>query len=235
MNQTLKRVGRIIVALILGVFVLGVSSSVSVVMSGRFPDLVKSLPMGEGFIIQICFLMVSILLILVVSKGDLPRYGFRLGKNIQLPRIIILGLVVGIAGTIVVSIIPDAISIEPDYGSFINLIIGVWILASIAEEVFTRGLIQGFLNPLTRFGFSLWGLRISIPVLISGLFFGLMHLGILSTGANLLSVATIVIFAFILGIIAGYYREKSESLIPAIFIHMCGNVGGWFGDLILNL
>jgi membrane protease YdiL (CAAX protease family) len=235
MNQTLKAIGRIIIALILGVFVLGVSSSVSVVMSGRFPDLVKSLPMGEGFIIQICFLIVSTLLILAVSKGDLSRYGLRLGKNIKLPRIMMLGLVVGIAGTLVVSIVPDAISIEPDYGSIINLIIGVWILASIAEEVFTRGLIQGFLSPLTGFGFSLWGTRISIPVLISGLFFGLMHLGILSTGANFLSVAIIVIFAFILGIIAGYYREKSGSLIPAIIVHICGNMGGWFGDSILSL
>ena len=235
MNQTLKTIGRIIVALILGVFVLGVSTSISMIIFNKFPDLVKSLPMGEGFIIQVCFLVVSTLLILVVSKGNLPRYGFKLGKNIQPSRIIILGLVVGIAGTLVGSIIPDAISIEPDYGSFINLIIGVWILASIAEEVFIRGLIQGFLGPLTRFGFSIRGLRISIPVLVSGLFFGLMHLGILSTGANFLSVAIIVIFAFVLGIIAGYYREKSESLIPAMIIHICGNVGGWFGDLILNL
>lgn len=235
MNQTLKSIGRIIVALILGVFVLGVGSSVSVVISSRFPDLVQSLPMGQGFIIQLCFLIVSTLLILVLSRGNISRYGFKIGRKFQLSRIIMLGLVVGIGGTLAGSVIPDRIPIELDYGSFINLIIGVWILASIAEEVFTRGLIQGFLDPLSRFGFSLWGLRISIPVLMSGLFFGLMHLGILSTGADLLSVATIVIFAFILGIIAGYYREKSESLIPAIFIHMCGNVGAWLGDLILNL
>ncbi len=235
MNQILKIVGRIIIALILGVFVLGASSSISVVISGQFPDLIQSLPLGEGFSIQICFLIISTLLILALSKGDFSRYGFKIGKNTLLPLIIILGLVVGIAGTLVESIVPNGISVEPDYGSFINLVIGVWILASIAEEIFTRGLIQGFLFPLTGFGFSLWGLRISIPVLISALFFGLMHLGILSTGAGFLSVAIIVIFAFILGIIAGYYREKSGSLIPAIIVHICGNVGGWFGDIILNL
>lgn len=235
MNQSLKAIGRIIVALILGVFVLGVGSSVSVVMSGRFPDLVQSLPMGEGFIIQISFLILSILMILALGRGDISRYGFKTGRNLRLPKIIMLGLVVGIASTFATSIVPGGISIEPDYGSLINLIIGVWILASIAEEVFTRGLIQGFLSPLTGFGFSLWGLRISLPVLVSGLFFGLMHLGILSTGADFLSVAIIVIFAFILGIMAGYYREKSGSLIPAIIVHMCGNVGGWFADLIINL
>jgi membrane protease YdiL (CAAX protease family) len=191
--------------------------------------------MGEGFIIQICFLVVSFLLILALSKGDFPRYGFKIGGNIQMPRIMILGLVVGIAGTLLGTVIPDSNLIEPDYGSFINLVIGVWILASIAEEVFTRGLIQGFLAPLAGFGFSPGGLRISLPVLTSAIFFGLMHLGILSTGAGFLSVAVIVVFAFILGIIAGYYREKSGSLIPAIIVHVCGNVGGWFGDLLLSL
>ena len=235
MNQTLKATGRIIVALIIGVFVLGVSSSVSVVMSKRFPDLVKSLPMGEGFLIQISFLVLSILLILALGKGDFARYGFKIGKNIQLLRIMILGLVVGIAGTLTGSIAPDGIPVEPDYGSFFNIIIGVWILASISEEIFTRGLIQGFLSPLSIFGFTFLGLRISIPVLVSGLFFGLMHLGILSTGASLLSAAIIIIFAFILGIIAGYYREKTESLIPAMIVHMCGNVGGWSADSILKL
>jgi membrane protease YdiL (CAAX protease family) len=191
--------------------------------------------MGEGFIIQICFLVLSVLLILALSKGDFSRYGFNIGKNIQLPRIMILGLVVGITGTLTGSIIPDGIPVEPAYGSFISLVIGVWILAGIAEEVFTRGLIQGFLSPLSIFGLTFLGLRISVPVLISALFFGLMHLGILSTGANFLSVAIIVIFAFILGIIAGYYREKTDSLIPAIIVHMCGNVGGWLADFILNL
>jgi membrane protease YdiL (CAAX protease family) len=235
MTQTIKTIGRIILALILGVFVLGVGSSVSLTVSRRFPNLVRSLPMGEGFIIQICFLVLSILLILAISRGDFSRYGFRIGKNFQLIRIMLLGLIVGIAGTLIGALAPDDISVEPEFGSFINLVIGVWILASIAEEVFTRGLIQGFLGPLAGSGFTLRGLRISLPVLISALFFGLMHLGVLSTGANLSSVLIIVIFAFMLGIIAGYYREKSESLIPAIIIHMCGNVGGWLGDLILNL
>jgi len=234
MNQTLKAIGRIIVALILGVFVLSVSSSVSVSISKRFPGLAQSLPMGEGFIIQICFLVLSTLLILAISGGDMSRYGFKTGKNIQLPRIMILGIAVGIAGTLLGIIIPDSNLIEPDYGSFIDLVIGIWILASIAEEVFTRGLIQGFLAPLAGFGFYLGGLRISLPVLISGLFFGLMHLGILSTGANFLPVAIIVIFAFMLGIIAGYYREKSGSLVPAIIVHACGNVGGWLADFIIN-
>ena len=36
----------------------------------------------------------------------------------------------------------------------------------------------------------------------------------------------IVIFGIVLGIIAGYYREQTNSLIPAIMVHMCFNIGG---------
>ena len=234
MDQTLKVIGRIIVALVLGVFVLGVSTSVAIILSRDFPGLIGSLPTGEGFIIQVCILATSILLILILSKGRLSGYGFRPGKNIRLPWIAALGLAVGIAATLAGSLVPDAPSAEPAYVSFIDLVIGIWILASVAEEVFTRGLIQSFLGPLTRFGFSLGKLRISLPVLISALFFGLMHMGILSTGAAFYSVGIIVIFAFMLGIIAGYYREMSKSLFPAIIVHICGNVGSWIADLLLG-
>lgn len=234
MNRVMKSGGRIIAAVVLGVLVLGVSSSIAIMISNRFPGLERSLPMGEGFMVQVGILILSALLILAISKGELSRYGFRIGKNIQLPRFVILGLVVGFASSLTGLAAPGDIP-QPPYGSFFDLVIGVWILASIAEEVLTRGLIQGFLSPLTELGFSIGGMRISLPVLISAVFFGLMHLGLLSTGANFISVIILVIFAFILGIVAGYYREKSGSLIPAIVIHICGNVGSWFGDLIGGL
>lgn len=234
MNQTTKAVGRIIVAVVLGILVLGVSSSVAIVISKRFPGLERSLPMGEGFLVQVGILFLSVLLIVAISKGQFSRYGFRIGDNIQLPRIVILGLAVGFASSLAGLAAPGGIP-QPAYNSFFDLIIGVWILASIAEEVLTRGLIQGFLSPLTGLGFSIGRLRISLPVLISAIFFGLMHLGLLSTGANLIAVTILVIFAFILGIVAGYYREKSESLIPAIIVHMCGNAGGWLAEALLNI
>lgn len=233
--QIPRAIGRIIIALVLGIFVLIVSTSVTTEISSRIPTLVRFLPMGEVFIIQACFLVISTLLILALSKGAISPYGFRIGKNIKWFQIIILGLIVGIAGILVESIAAGEFPSEPTNAFFIDLIIGIWLFASIAEEVFTRGLIQGFLTPLAKFGFYVRGFRISLPVLISSLFFGLMHLGMLSTGADFLPVSIVVIFAFILGIIAGYHREKSESLIPAITVHMCGNIGAWLPSVIIEL
>ena len=55
-------------------------------------------------------------------------------------------------------------------------------------------------------------------------------------GADVGGVLIAVLFAFVLGIVAGYYRQKTESLIPAILVHMLANVGGSLaGFLLLRL
>jgi membrane protease YdiL (CAAX protease family) len=162
MYRIMKTSGRIIAAVVLGVIVLGISSSMAFAISRQFPGLDRSLPMGEGFVVQVGILLLSVLLILAVSKGELPRYGFKIGKNIQLLRIVILGLVVGFASSLTELAAPGNIP-QPACGSIFDLIIGVWILASVAEEVLTRGLIQGFLSPLTGLAFSLGGCVSAYP------------------------------------------------------------------------
>ena len=36
----------------------------------------------------------------------------------------------------------------------------------------------------------------------------------------------VIVLTSLLGIVAGYYREKTGSLIPAIIIHALFNIGG---------
>jgi len=43
---------------------------------------------------------------------------------------------------------------------------------------------------------------------------------------DLVSVIATIISAFIVGVIAGYYCEKTESLAPAILVHMLFNMIG---------
>jgi membrane protease YdiL (CAAX protease family) len=92
--------------------------------------------------------------------------------------------------------------------------------------VLTRGLVQGFLEPLKDYGLRVFRLRLSIPVIVGAVFFGLMHLALLSTGADAAAVVTIALFAVVLGLIAGYYRESTGSLWPAILVHFLFNVWG---------
>jgi membrane protease YdiL (CAAX protease family) len=204
---------KIIVALLLGLVVLVLSSLV--VTSTNNTNL-----MHAGMFVF------SFILILILSKCKISEYGFKIGENLRLKQTIITGLISGFILTSTTLYLP----INPPPGvedfSFIQVVILIWIFASICEEVLTRGLIQGYLSPLKQFGFSLFGFRISIPVLVAALFFGAMHIALLTTGLDTFSVLAIVVSAFIMGIIAGHYREKTQSLIPAIIIHMLFNISG---------
>ena len=114
--------------------------------------------------------------------------------------------------------------------SYLQDIVFIWVYASICEEVFTRGLLQSFLSPLTRYGINLSKrLRLSLPVLFSGFYFGLMHIVVIDKMGP-----PVIVLTTLLGLVAGYYREKWGSLIPAIIIHALFNVGGMLPMWILS-
>jgi membrane protease YdiL (CAAX protease family) len=108
----------------------------------------------------------------------------------------------------------------------------VWILASVAEEILVRGYVQSYLAPLMDRGFTVFRLRISLPVILSAVFFAAMHLILLTTGTSLLTTHIIVVFAFFLGLIAAYQRERTGSILPAITAHVSFNMGGVIGGAI---
>jgi membrane protease YdiL (CAAX protease family) len=60
-----------------------------------------------------------------------------------------------------------------------------------------------------------------VLVLLSGLFFGAMHLLVVrQMGPG------VVVFTTYLGLVAAYYRQKTGSLLPAILMHMLFNICG---------
>ncbi len=201
----------------------------------NLPDLMKSKPWIGGFINHTTMLVISIIIMLLLSKSKISTYGFKSARNIQLKPIILLSLSIGIIGALIQSFFPIKQFDSIENFSFIQIVIFIWIYASICEEVLTRGLIQGYLSPLTKYRFTVFKVPISLPVLISALFFASMHLMLLTTGMGIATVFNIILFAFILGIIAGYYREKTGSLITAIIVHMLFNVGGTCGGLLIEL
>ena len=220
-------------AVLLGFVVLNIIAIV-VMKSDFLPVAIQSQPWSEGALSHTVMWLVSLILILIISKGKLSAYGIQLGKDYRWAQMIILGFATGAAFTVMLNAFPETSNaLLPDY-SFAQTVIFVWLYASICEEILTRGLIQSFLAPLTMYGISISGLRISLPVLVGALFFGLMHLGLLTTGADLLQVIIIVAFATVLGVIAGYHREQTGSIIPAIIVHMFGNIGGYCMGLLFG-
>jgi membrane protease YdiL (CAAX protease family) len=185
--------------------------------------------LSRGEISQVSFLILSLALIVQLPGRDRQLYGFRGAQVGQLIKPVALGVLVSVSFfimnfiVILISGMPDIQGSNPITDkSILNFILTVVILASICEEIFNRGLIQGFLSPLKENGFRLFRV-FSLPVTICALLFGLGHLCLLRSMEPRV-VTLIIISATALGFIAGFYREKTGSLLPAIAVHMTFNI-----------
>ncbi|MCK4546105.1 MAG: CPBP family intramembrane metalloprotease [Candidatus Eisenbacteria sp.] len=188
---------------------------------------------------HLAMLILSLVLIRVMSGGDFGAYGFK-GVSVRvIPKAILAGAVTVIAASMIPTMLMVMIGgrgilgegMGPTKGmTALQMFTSILILASIAEEVLYRGLIQSFLAPLGTHGIQLLRVRLSLPVILAGAAFGMSHLILIGNTPGPL-VAVIVFATTVLGIVAGYYREKTGSLVPAIVIHMMFNVAGVLGKL----
>jgi len=226
MSTHLNVTFRTILAVILGLIVLIFSGAIfqailtQTELMNDFPGLIKTVN-------HTLMLVFSILLILAINKGKLKGYGFTWNIKFPIVKIVSISILLGFLPSIII-MVADLSMTDSPVSDFLWLekIIYIWLWASICEEVFTRGLIQGFLFPVKHIGFNFLNYFISLPVMIGAVFFGTMHLMLLTLGMAFFTVLIIVIFGIILGTIAGYYREQTNSLVPAILVHMCFNIGG---------
>jgi len=226
-HQKLPAYFRLPIALVMG---LAIS-----VITLKAPDIFKltetSPPWLSAFITHTFMWILSVLITVLLTKGEIRNYGFTKGKFRLSPKIFLWVIPMAILSVMGFFASRSGQDVKEVLElTYLEDIIFVWIYASICEEVFTRGLLQSFLSPLTKYGFTLfkrW--RLSLPVLFSGLYFGMMHIVAIDKIGP-----PVIVFASALGIIAGYYREKTESLIPAVIIHALFNIGGMLPMWILS-
>lgn len=184
------------------------------------------------FVNYSAMLAASLVLILASSMGDPTRFGFRRAARSMYGAGVLWGLVLGAIATVVaLSVGRGGVSVLGGLNLW-QMVLLIWIFASVAEEILVRGYIQGYLEPLIDRGFTAFGVRISLPVLLCALFFSAMHLILLTTATPPLTVYIVMIFAFGLGLLAGYQREQTKSVIPAITAHIFFNVGGVIGGFL---
>jgi len=208
----------------LGIFI----TFIVLVLSSGFEISIKSnidsIPMGVGS--QIGILIISILLIFIFSKKRIIEFNFRKVKLQQL--ILPIGLTVFLL--IISQLIPMVLGNEEHPAavsmSIVQQLIFIVVLASLGEELLFRGFLQNMLNPIKSYGINLYKIRLSLPVIISGILFGLMHFALIGTGASFRFVIQIVIFGIFLGMIAGYFQEKHNNFTYAFIVHMTANLSG---------
>lgn len=171
---------------------------------------------------------------MLIDRRPLRDFGFRLpgGAWYDWPIGVVLGLASGAVASAVIILSPAEGMTFMKGQALWQLVVGVWFVSSIGEEVFTRGLVQTWMAGREGRGLNLGPLRLSWPVIASGLLFGSLHLSTLLRGADLWTVCTIVCFTSFLGLVAAYYREKTSSLVLPLLIHILGNIGGFGGGVV---
>ena len=106
--------------------------------------------------------------------------------------------------------------------SFPEIVVTIWLLSSIAEEIFVRGLIQSWIAAPASQGAVTNAGQVAVPV--SAVVFAAMHAPLIWLGAGAVGGGTIVAGTLVLGWAAAELRAHTDSLAHAIGVHVFGNV-----------
>jgi membrane protease YdiL (CAAX protease family) len=197
--------------------------------------------LSRGDVSQVTYLVLSLVLIALLSGWTFKGYGFKRTRAGKVLKPVLISATVSFVLIVLTMVALMATGGPPGEGDqqpgsgggLLKQILSIWVLASVCEEVFNRGLVLGFLGPLSAYGVRFLKQRITLPVAISAIGFGIGHLCLLGAMDTRLVVFA-VISATVLGFIAGYHREKTGSLLPAIAVHMTFNIVGGTISLILT-
>jgi membrane protease YdiL (CAAX protease family) len=213
---------------------------ISIILSKIVQIPIKIIP--NSFLTTLSELILSGLLISYMQSKGLMT--FRL-KLVQI-KIVLRAILTAIIAFVIINILTVIvfkifhISLQEKMNPFLKFsplqyFLFIFIFASIAEEILFRGFLLNMLESYSAFGLKIFKIKISIPVIISGLLFGLAHFILLATGAGLPFVLKIVFLTTSIGLLAGYFQEKYDknTLVP-IVVHMTVNGLGLIG-LILTL
>src|SRR5262249_46365883 len=114
--------------------------------------------------------------------------------------------------------------------SFLQIVLVIWLLSSISEEVYVRGLVQSWIADGEEASGTISAFAPSI--VSSALLFAAMHGPLLWSNAGVKGGLTIVLATLGVGWSCAVLRARSGSLLPAIACHVVGNVAGVPGGIL---
>lgn len=151
-------------------------------------------------------------------------YGFKTATLSRLALALVIGLLLALSLHALSRVLPLGASLDMGNMRQWQVILFFWIGAPIQEEVIFRGFVQSVVqmrHPTpTRPG------RFQLPysALVPALLFAAVHIATARLGASLNQVLFIVFGALVLGLVAGWLRWKSGSLVPGILVHALFNI-----------
>jgi membrane protease YdiL (CAAX protease family) len=209
--------------------ILAIALTVAVALVALYAAKVVHLPRGSffppPFVTHSLMLVLSLVAMLLISKGRLDLYGFTRGKYKFSPGILLWVLPTAVLSTAGALASRGGHVVAGPASGFTKLqfIVFIWVYASICEETLFRGLLQTLLSRSAKAGAmaSRW---LSMSVVVSGLLFGAMHLVLVKQMGP--GAIPLILLTTCLGLVVAHYREKMGSLLPAIIIHALFNIGG---------
>ena len=105
-----------------------------------------------------------------------------------------------------------------------QIIFLLWISAPLELEVIFRGLFQGVFQESFPQVIQLERWQLSVAALVSAIVFAIYQGLLLGNRAPLATVNLIVIGSFLVGLSAGQFRFRTNSLLPGILIHFLFNI-----------
>ena len=222
MNKALK--------ITLGILITFLVLMLSGALGSELTSMIDFLPIG--FSVQFVILLFSSMLIYLFNKKGI--IDFKIGK-VEINQIIypiLLPVFLVILSEFILKFRgdeghPAAISMSNTQLFFI-----IVLLASLSEELLFRGFLQNMLDPIKSYGIKILKIKLSLPVIIGGILFGLIHFGMMEMGASFDFAIQIVIVAMIMGMIAGYFQERYNNFSYAIIVHVTSNLIGFILLLI---
>jgi membrane protease YdiL (CAAX protease family) len=222
------------VAVLAGFAVFGAAGLFAQTLSVTLPEEMPDREWVVTCVFQLLMAALATGIMLAAGRGRLARFGFRRPRRFSALRLagVVLGTEAVVAAAFVAFPQEGPGHFAADFSLF-QIIVGILLIASTCEEVVSRGLVMGLLTPLGDRGVTVAGLRLSLPVITAALYFSTMHVPLLLMGIDPVLGVRILIATFLLGLIAGHYRETTGSLLPAVLAHMLANVFGMgIGELL---
>lgn len=167
----------------------------------------------------------TIIAIFLLTKGKLSKYGFKLPQKTAFRSIALWVIILLVFGYFLSMYFEGEQHPVKDTGLATQVLLFL-VVAPILEEIVFRGLIQSYLSRFKHIGIKIAKGFFSYPVIFAALLFSFAHLPMIIRDMNA-GLAFSIIFStyiFCTGILMGYAREKTDSLIPSVIIHFSINL-----------
>jgi uncharacterized protein len=173
--------------------------------------------------------VIALALIAWFSRGNFSEYGLQWPKHRHyVPAALLWGTAFGLLTT-VVDFFPQILRRMPPPGNLALTpgSIGAWLFFMLifvgpTEEIPFRGLLLTFLMQRTSGRVRFWKYDMHVAGIVLALLFALAHLTSFWTESLSMAIAQ-QIYAFAIGIVYAYWREKSGSLLAPAIGHNMGD------------